>query len=262
MELSASASAAAGLSFQDVTFSYASNLPPILANISLEVPMGSFVSVLGKSGCGKSTLLRLAAGLHKPTAGEIFLKGARLDGPSLDSSVVFQADTLLPWRTTLRNVAFGIEAHHPKSVVRARCEEALEAVGLTAAMNLYPHQMSGGMRQRANLARALATQPEVILMDEPFAALDAQTRDAQQQLLLDIWRRDRRTVLFVTHDIDEAVLLSDIVIILGNKGIEETMSVDLPRPRGWRVRSAESFRQITENLRNWLYRDTEMSPVD
>lgn len=262
MELSISASAAAGLSFRDVTFRYASNLPPVLANVSLDVPIGSFVSVVGRSGCGKSTLLRLAAGLRKPTAGEVFLKGTRLDGPSLDSSVVFQADTLLPWRTTLGNVAFGIEAHLPKSVVRARCEDALEAVGLTAAMKLYPHQMSGGMRQRTNLARALATQPEVILMDEPFAALDAQTRDAQQQLLLEIWRRDKRTVLFVTHDIDEAVLLSDIVVTLGSQGIEESMTVDLARPRDWNVRSTERFRELTEKLRFNLYRNTDAAPVD
>ena len=246
-----------GLAIRDLTYCYAPHLPPVLDQLTLEVPTGTFLSVVGQSGGGKSTLLRVAAGLLTPTAGEVLVKDRPLVGPSLLTSVVFQADNLLPWRTARGNVALGIETSFSKKEVRSRCKDALRAVGLETSQSLYPHQLSGGMRQRVNLARALARNPEVLLMDEPFSALDAQTRDAQQRRLLDIWQREQRTVFFVTHDIDEAVLLSDTVVLLGNGTIEAKLTVNIPRPRDRHVRGSPEFIKLTEELRDRLHRPAE-----
>jgi len=187
----------------------------VLQNIDLSVAAGEFVSFLGASGCGKTTFLRLADGLVSPSAGEILLNGKPVTAPGPDRAFVFQDDSLLPWRTVQGNVLLGLEAKRvPKDAAIARAQEQIALVGLAEFEAFYPHELSGGMRQRVNLARALAIDPEVLLMDEPFASLDAQTREVMQGELLRIWSAEQKTVLFVTHQIEEAVYLSDRIVVL------------------------------------------------
>lgn len=205
-----------------------------LENVSITIENRSFVSLLGPSGCGKSTLLRVVAGLTPATRGEVLLDGVPVHEPSAERGMVFQAYTLFPWLTARQNVAFGLREKRVEAAQRARiADEYLALVGLSAFADAYPKELSGGMMQRVALARALANDPSVLLMDEPFGALDAQTRREMQNLLLDIWQRRRTTVLFVTHDVDEAILLSDRVCVLSSRPgrLLRDRHVGIGRPR-------------------------------
>lgn len=184
-------------------------------DLTLDVADGEFVAIVGPSGCGKSTLLDMVAGLSSPTGGQILLDGRPITGPGLDRGIVFQQYALLPWRTALGNVEFGLEARGLRRAQRTRtAREHLELVGLVGFEGRYPHELSGGMKQRVAIARSLAFDPEVLLMDEPFAALDAQTRESLQDELLRIWRATGKTVVFITHGIEEAVYLGQRVVVL------------------------------------------------
>jgi NitT/TauT family transport system ATP-binding protein len=219
-----------------------------LDGISLTVSAGEFVVFVGPSGSGKTTLLRVIDGLVPATSGEVLHHGQPIRGPGRDRGFVFQADCLLPWRTILDNVGFSLEA---QGVPRKRAREValplLELTGLRGWERRYPSELSGGMRQRVNLARALAVDPEILLMDEPFAALDAQTREVMQMELLTIWARRQKTVLLVTHQLDEAVYLADrLVVLQSHPGrIRATLQVDLPRPRSLDIKHTPEFaRQV------------------
>jgi NitT/TauT family transport system ATP-binding protein len=205
-----------------------------LQNISFEVRRREFISVLGASGCGKSTLIRIVAGLENPTAGEILLDGKAIHGPGPDRGMVFQGYTLFPWLSVKKNVMFGLQMSG-KSAFDAESEarEWIALVGLSKFENAYPHQLSGGMKQRVAIARALANRPRILLMDEPFGALDAQTRAQMQSYLLEIWRNVDVTILFITHDLDEAVYLSDRILVLGTNPsrVLEVIENPVPRPR-------------------------------
>ncbi|WP_018991170.1 ABC transporter ATP-binding protein [Aromatoleum toluclasticum] len=203
-------------------------------NIGTTIAGGEFVSIIGPSGCGKSTLLNAVAGYLKPSSGRLHVDGEAVSGPGSDRGMVFQHHSLLPWRTALDNVAFGLKMSGVgRRERRARAEEFLRLVGLAEFSDRYPAQLSGGMQQRVEIARVLINNPRVVLMDEPFGALDAQTRERMQQLLLEIWGRLQPTVLFVTHDIDEALVLSDRVLVMTHRPgrIREEILVDLRRPR-------------------------------
>jgi NitT/TauT family transport system ATP-binding protein len=200
-----------------------------LDDIDLTVPAGEFLTLVGPSGCGKSTLLDLLGGLTTPTRGEILLDGRPITGPGLDRGVVFQQYALLPWRTAQSNVEFGLEAQGIGRRARAaRAREVLNLVGLTGFEKHYPHELSGGMKQRVAIARSLAYEPSVLLMDEPFAALDAQTRESLQNELLSIWQRTRTTVVFITHGIDEAVYLGQRVAVMTSQPGRIKQVVDIP----------------------------------
>ena len=205
-----------------------------LHDVSFDVKDGEFVCLLGPSGCGKTTLLRIIAGLETQTSGEITLNGVPITGPDPKRGMVFQQYSLFPWRTVMDNVTFGLEMQGiNKAEARKHVEKYIDLVGLEQFKNSYPYELSGGMQQRAAIARALANEPEVLLMDEPFGALDAQTRNILQDELLKIWEQKHVTILFVTHSVDEAVVLSDrIVVMTARPGrIREIVNVDLPRPR-------------------------------
>jgi NitT/TauT family transport system ATP-binding protein len=205
-----------------------------LNQVSFQVAEGEFCSMLGHSGCGKTTLLYLIAGFEEPTSGTVMVDGKTITGPGWDRTVVFQDYSLFPWMTVAQNIAFGLEMKR----VAAREREQLvryyvELVGLTGFEGRYPHELSGGMQQRVALARALAVNPRILLMDEPFAAVDAQTREYLQDELIKIWQVERKTILFVTHSIAEAVKLSDRIIVLTRRPgtVKANLRVDLPRPR-------------------------------
>jgi NitT/TauT family transport system ATP-binding protein len=212
-----------------------------LAPVRLTIERGAFVSVVGRSGCGKSTLLRLVAGLERPTSGVIRIDGEPVDGPPDSARYVFQnyTESLLPWRTVGDNVRFGLRHGHGPSRASSRAEENelirahLDEVGLGETFDRYPGELSGGMRQRVAIARALAARPELLLLDEPFSAVDALSRGTLQDLVLRLWREHDLTVLFVTHDIEEALYLSQRVIVLREKGggVERDLAVDIPYPR-------------------------------
>jgi ABC-type nitrate/sulfonate/bicarbonate transport system ATPase subunit len=222
----------------------------------LDVAENDFITILGPSGCGKSTLLRIVAGLDHQTAGEVLLDGQRIDGPGADRGVVFQSYTLFPWLTVRDNVCFGLVE---RGLPRARQLEIADAfiakVSLRGFENHYPKQLSGGMQQRVAIARALANGPRMLLMDEPFGALDHQTRELMQELLLGIWEAERKTVLFVTHDIDEAVFMGSRVVVMSARPgrIKLDRRVDLPHPRHYSVKTTPAFTalkaELTEQVR-------------
>ena len=218
-----------------------------LSDFSLEVGKGEFVSIVGPSGCGKSSFLNILLGLIKPDSGEVQLNGTRITGPGQERAMVFQEFGLLPWRTVTANVELGLELKGIAPARRAeRAAELIKLVGLEDFASHYPHELSGGMKQRVGLARALATEPEVLLMDEPFAALDAQTRDLMQMELLQIWEHTKKTVLFVTHSIEEAAYLSDRVIVMSARPghTKDILRIDLPRPRDYEMRLTPEFNEI------------------
>ncbi|MGJ5022608.1 ABC transporter ATP-binding protein [Bradyrhizobium oligotrophicum] len=205
-----------------------------LSDISLTVGEGAFVSILGPSGCGKSTLLYIVGGFVSPTSGTAKMKGKPITGPGPDRGPVFQEFALFPWKSVLGNVMYGpLQQGKKPAKAEALARTLLAMVGLTGFEKFYPKELSGGMKQRVALARTLAYGPEVLLMDEPFGALDAHTRTRLQNDLLDIWERDRKTVLFVTHSVEEAVFLSDKVVMMSRSPgrIREVIDIDLPRPR-------------------------------
>ena len=224
-----------------------------LKDVSFEIPAGSFVSIVGPSGCGKTSLLRAIGGLTPHFAGTLQLDGRPITGPGLDRAIVFQNDRLLPWRTVLDNVALGMEVRGTDKATRIRrAGEVVRLVGLEGYEQSYVSKLSGGMRQRVNLARALGVSPEMILLDEPFAALDAQTRELMADELLRIWTKSKQTAVFVTHSIDEAVYLSDRVLVL-SRGPESRLAhvqtIELDRPRAVGMRDAPEFRSYVTELR-------------
>ncbi|HEU5287028.1 MAG TPA: ABC transporter ATP-binding protein [Candidatus Limnocylindria bacterium] len=232
-------------------------------HVSLEIGEGEFVAIVGPSGCGKTTFLNAIDGLIPLTSGSLSLNGRRIDRPGRDRAMVFQQPSLLPWRTVTRNVAYGLEIQHlPKHEARARASRFVELVGLKGFEESYPLELSGGMQQRVNLARALAVDPEILLLDEPFAALDAQTRETMQQELLRVWNATRKTAVFITHDIAEAVYLADRVFVLTARPgrLKETIRVDLARPRDLRIKHDPRFVEIEthiwESIREEAARDT------
>lgn len=232
------AAAESALQVQDVSlvFNAAGGKRPILDRTSFDVFDGEILCLIGPSGCGKTTILRLLAGLLQPSSGQVLFERAPVRGPSRERAIVFQdyTNALLPWRTVAGNVALSLEARHiPKDQHARIAAELLEKMGLQYAAQQYPHQLSGGMQQRVQIARCLAQQPKILLMDEPFGALDAMTRQALQDELLQLAAEQRMTVVFITHDLEEAIYLGDRVFVLAsNPGrIIEKIDVDLPRPR-------------------------------
>ena len=222
-----------------------------LRDINLAVERGEFISVVGPSGCGKTTFLRIIAGLEQATSGEVLLDGHVVRKPGNDRGFVFQNDSLLPWRTVLDNAIIGRELAGPvRSAERKHTLELLKLVGLGGFEHYHPRQLSGGMRQRVNLARALAIDPEILLMDEPFAALDAQTREIMQTELLRIWERGQKTVLFVTHQIDEAVFLSDRVLVFARRPgrLQAEVKIALPRPRNLAIKRTSEFVALVDRI--------------
>jgi NitT/TauT family transport system ATP-binding protein len=228
-----------------------SSVMPVLDDLSFVVADLEFVAIVGPSGCGKSTFLRIVDGLIPPDAGTILLNGAPVNGPGHGRGMVFQSFDLFPWRTAIGNVEFGLEMKNlPRAERRARARRWIELVGLQGFENSYPHQLSGGMQQRVGIARALAIEPEVLLMDEPFGALDVQTRDLLQDELLAIWQRERKTVLFVTHSIEEAIYLADRVLIFSPRPARIERVVDIPfgRPRGEGIKSDPAFVELRREI--------------
>ena len=218
-----------------------------LAHFDIDVAQGEFLSIVGPSGCGKSTFLSVLLGLLRPDSGELTVAGRRIRGPGADRAMVFQEFGLLPWRTVQGNVELGLELKRlPSERRRSISRRLIEMVGLSGFDGHYPHELSGGMKQRVGLARALATDPQVLLMDEPFAALDAQTRDIMQSELLRIWQQARKTVLFVTHQIEEAVYLSDRVMVMTKRPgfAKKVFDIDLARPRDYEMRVTPHFNEI------------------
>jgi NitT/TauT family transport system ATP-binding protein len=225
---------------------------PVLADLDFTVPQGEFMCVLGPSGCGKTTLLNLAAGFIAPSRGRVLFDGREIRGPGPDRGVVFQDATLFPWLDVARNVEFGLKLQGLRGRrLKETAQRHLEILGLGAHALKYPHTLSGGMRQRVAIARVLALEPKVLLMDEPFSALDANTRERLQDELLRVWTADRRTVIYVTHSVEEAAYLADRVLILGAaaRGVFADMPVDQKRPRD---RSSAGFLSLKDKLRRWL----------
>ena len=233
-----------------------------LRQISFEAQAGTFLSIVGPSGCGKTTFLRIVAGLEPASAGEVSIDGRPVDGPGGDRGFVFQQDSLLPWRTVLANAMIGPELAGANGArERARTLELLKLVGLSGFEHYFPRQLSGGMRQRVNLARALAIDPEILLMDEPFSALDAQSREIMQAELLRIWEQGRKTVLFVTHQIDEAVFLSDQVVVFARRPgrLQERVAIKLPRPRSLAVKRTPEFVAYVDQIWKLIENDVRES---
>lgn len=227
--------------------------PPVeaLRAINLSIKEGEFVSIVGASGSGKSTLLRIIDGLLEPSEGMVYVDNARVDQPGPDRAMVFQQDSLLPWKTVIENVAYGLTlARKSRAEAFKIAERFIVMTGLSGFESHYPHQLSGGMRQRVNVARALAVNPRILLLDEPFAALDAQTREIMQTELLSIWRESRKTVLLITHQIDEAVFLSDRVVVFSARpgSVREEVPINLPRPRELELKRTPEFVGLVDRI--------------
>lgn len=237
-----------------------------LSNINLEVDKGEFIAIVGPSGCGKSTLLDILAGLAPQSAGEIHIDGKLITGPALDRGIVLQGYALFPWRTVRQNVEYGLEVKKvPKEERQEISRHFINFVGLEGFEDRYPFELSGGMKQRVAIARALAYDPEVLLMDEPFAAVDAQTRETMQDELLRIWDDTKKTIIFITHSIDEAVYLADRVVVLSsNPGtIKEIIPVKLPRPRyKGDIKSSAEFVATRHRIWRLLQNTSDPEAVD
>jgi NitT/TauT family transport system ATP-binding protein len=222
-----------------------------LDNINLQVEDGEFVTIVGPSGCGKTTFINLCDGLLKPTAGKIMIDGATVTGPGTDRGMVFQDSCLMPWRTVFKNVIFGLECQGLDNAQgQEDARKFIKLVGLQGFEDHYPHELSGGMQQRCNLARALTVDPKILIMDEPFAALDAQTREIMQLELLRIWNEAKKTILFITHQISEAIYLADRVIVFGSRPgkVKETIKIDITRPRKLAVKRESKFMAYEDHL--------------
>jgi NitT/TauT family transport system ATP-binding protein len=230
----------------------------------LDIAKNDFVTILGPSGCGKSTLLRIIAGLDNPTSGTVTLEGRKITGPGADRGMVFQSYTLFPWLTIRENVAFGlrergVSANEKWNIV----DSYIDKVGLRGFENHWPKQLSGGMQQRTAIARALANDPTILLLDEPFGALDNQTRGLMQELLLGIWEREQKTVIFVTHDIEEAVFMANRVVTMSARPgrIKSITPVDLPHPRHYTIKASPEFGQLRAKLMTEI-RDEAIAAVN
>jgi NitT/TauT family transport system ATP-binding protein/sulfonate transport system ATP-binding protein len=227
--------------------------PPTRALEPIDIGVGDndFVAIVGPSGCGKSTLLRIVAGLDRPTGGRVTLDGREVTGPGADRGMVFQSYTLFPWLTVRDNIAFGLRERGMSRAERWKIADGfIQQVGLSGFENHWPKQLSGGMQQRTAIARALANDPRILLLDEPFGALDNQTRALMQEMLLGIWERDRKTVLFVTHDIEEAIFLGSRVVVMSARPgrIKTEIAIDLPHPRSYRIKTTPAFVSLKERL--------------
>lgn len=229
---------------------YAAKHLTAVHDVSLEVPEGEFVSIVGPSGCGKTTILNMIAGFLPASSGEIIVDGRLVSGPGPDRGVVFQSHALFPWKTVLENVAFGPKMRGVGLKEReAIALDYLALAGLSHAAERYPNELSGGMQQRVGVVRALANEPAVLLMDEPFASVDAQTRMTLQEELTRIWQARRPTILFITHDVPEAVFLANRVVVLSKGRVLEQVEIDLPRPRSWdTMMENEIFKQLSARV--------------
>ena len=232
----------------------------------LSVEDNDFITILGPSGCGKSTLLRIIAGLDQPTSGFVELDGSRVSRPGADRGMVFQSYTLFPWLTVKKNICFGLrEKGVPAKEQSEIATYFMEQVGLTQFANHFPRMLSGGMQQRTALARALANDPKILLLDEPFGALDHQTRSLMQELLLSIWEKHRKTVLFVTHDIEEAIFMANRVLVMTARPgrIKADVPVSIPHPRDYNIKTSPDLaalkEQLTEDIRVETLRAAEMA---
>lgn len=231
------------------SFSLGKSRRRVLHGIDLTLNDNEFVSIVGASGCGKSTLLSIAAGLEDYDDGDVQVDGQSIQGPGLDRGVVFQSYTLLPWLTARGNIEFALKAAGtPAAECRDIAQQHLELVKLGNSADRWPGELSGGMKQRVAIARALSYRPKILLMDEPFGALDAMTRHQMQQLLIEIWEKHRLTVMFVTHDIEEAVRLSDRIVVMGPGHIDSTFQVNLPRPRHEGINRAPEFIELQHDV--------------
>ena len=236
-----------------------------LQDINLAVERGEFIALVGPSGCGKTTFLRIVAGLEPASSGEVTLDGRAVRSPGADRGFVFQSDNLLPWRTVFANAIIGREvAGRVGPAERQRTMEFLKLVGLEGFERYHPRQLSGGMRQRVNLARALAIDPEILLMDEPFSSLDAQTREIMQTELMRIWEDGRKTVLFVTHQIDEAVFLADRVLVFARRPgrLRESVVIELPRPRSLAIKRTAEFVRYVDHIWRLIEDDVRASVIE
>src|SRR5215831_20595607 len=234
----------------------------VLREINIAIDRGAFISLVGPSGCGKTTLLRIVAGLEAATAGQVLIDGKPVTKPGGDRGFVFQSDNLLPWRTVFDNALIGPElAGRAGAAEKDRVRNLLRLVGLEGFENYFPRQLSGGMRQRVNLSRALAIDPDILLMDEPFSALDAQTREIMQTELLRIWEDGRKTVLFVTHQIDEAVFLADRVLVFARRPgrLRENVAIALPRPRALAIKRTAEFVRYVDHIWRLIEDDVRAS---
>lgn len=243
----------------NVSKDYVSNGKSLRAidNVSLDIKGSEFICIVGPSGCGKSTLLRMIAGLEDISGGEIMVGGKKVTGPSPSIGFVFQEYTLFPWRTVQKNVEFGLELKRLYAEDRAKiAAKYIDMVGLTKFKDSYPHQLSGGMKQRIAIARTLAVDPDILLMDEPFGALDAQTRNILQEQLLEIWEKEKIKVMFVTHNVDEAVFLADKVIIMTARPgrIKDVVNIDIPRPR---VRTETEVNKVRNVILKSLFEEVQ-----
>lgn len=244
-----------------------------LENVNLTIEEGEFVTIVGPSGCGKTTFINIVDGLLKPTAGKVLLDGKEVTGPGNDRAMVFQDPCLLPWRTVFKNVIYGLECRGPVGEAeKQRAHSFIKLVGLDGFEGHFPHELSGGMQQRCNLARALAVDPEILIMDEPFASLDAQTREIMQVELLRIWREAKKTVLFITHQINEAIFLADRVIIFCARPgkVKDILRVEIPRPRPLAAKRDKKFleyedyvwNQIEEEVRKTMLADRVVRDIN
>ena len=232
-----------------------------LEGINLSISKGEFVTIVGPSGCGKSSLLLAMDGLIFPAEGRLLVNGKEVQGPGADRAMVFQEFGLLPWRTVVGNVRFGLELHRwQEGDLNERSRHFIKLVGLEGFEAYHPHQLSGGMRQRVAIARALAVDPEILLMDEPFGALDAQTREDMGEELLKIWEQQKKTALFVTHSIDEAIFLGDTVVAMRKEPgrVKEVLNIDLPRPRPLEIKDSRQFTEYRSYIRS-LFKEERKS---
>lgn len=236
----------------------------VLDGIDIHVDAGELVALVGASGCGKSTLLSIIAGLAPPTEGEVLLDGRAVDGPGRDRGLVFQNYTLYPWRTVRENVAFGLELQKlPKAAITERVDHYLHVMGLGAFADSLPKQLSGGMKQRTAIARAMANDPKVLLLDEPFGALDAQTREAMQEFLIRVWRQTGTTILLVTHDVEEAVFLSQRIYVLSSHPgrVVDEVAVPFGIDREHSLLRESRFHVLVDDLRELLRRHAARAPI-
>ena len=229
-----------------------------LNGVSLDIKENEFICVVGPSGCGKSTLLNIIAGLLEPTSGAVYLDGEKIEGTGVERGVVFQGYALFPWRTVLKNVMFGLEMKRvPKAQAEEIAKKYIKAVGLEGFEHAYPKELSGGMRQRVAIARAYAADPEVLLLDEPFGALDAQTRVQLQSELLNTWEHEKKTCFFITHDVDEAIILAQRVIIMSARPgrIKRIVDIDIPYPRTQATKTDPRFLELKTEIWNEVYQE-------
>ena len=236
-----------------------------ISDVSLTIGQSEFVMIVGPSGCGKTTLINIIGGLETASAGRVLLDGRQVSGPGADRGMVFQGYSLFPWLTVQKNVEFGLKMKNlPAAERREIAARYIDLVGLTGFEKALPKQLSGGMKQRVAIARTLANEPEILLMDEPFGALDAQTRVVMQELLADISRRTNTTILFITHDIDEAVLLGDRIYVMSRRPgrIRETLTVDLPEPRSHHSLVLPEFQQIKSHIMEMLWKESSDAAMD